>query len=139
MIVQDKPDEAVYDTLLNAVLDIRPADCPAVDRKARPFSVLDHDEDGRLAGGAYGFAHPGWAYIDLLWVREDRRRRGLGRRLMAEAEKAARDRGCHSVYLWTQDYEAPDLYRKLGYKEFVTLEDFIPGHRRIGFMKRIAT
>ncbi len=91
-----------------------------------------------MIGGIYVFAHPGWAYVDLVWTRDDQRGKGLGRKLMAKAEDEAQKRACHSAYLWTQDFEAPGFYEKLGYRRFVVLEDFIPGHQRIGFMKRLA-
>jgi hypothetical protein len=47
-------------------------------------------------------------------------------------------RDCHSSYLWTESFEGPDFYPKLGYQKFAVKEDFPLGHRRTGFMKRLA-
>jgi GNAT superfamily N-acetyltransferase len=138
LIVQDNPDNSVCNQLRESLLAIRPADFPAFDRHYKTFGVFDYDSENALQAGAFVYVHPGWAYIDLLWLHENKRGQGLGRLLMKRTEEEARKRGCHSAYLWTQDFETPGFYEKLGYRRFVTFEDFIPGHQRIGFMKRLA-
>lgn len=138
MKVESAPSDRLYERIRDAVLAIRPPDAPSVDRYHTKYAVTETDEKGALQGGVYVFLHPGWAYIDLVWVADRDRGKGLGRRLMQEAEAEAKRRGCHSAYLWTQDFEAPGFYEKLGYKRFVELENFIRGHQRIGFMKRLA-
>lgn len=138
MIVLDNPDNAIIGALLDAVLSLRPYDFPDIDRRAKKFMVVEKDDAENLIGGVYVYLHPGWAYIDLLWVQETQRKKGMGRRLMARAEDESRKRGSHSAYLWTQDFEAPEFYKKLGYQQVVTFENFIPGHRRYGFMKQLA-
>ena len=57
---------------------------------------------------------------------------------MLTAENEALKRGCHSAYLWTQSWEGPDFYPKLGYKKFVVNEEVPRGHQRTGFMKQKA-
>jgi hypothetical protein len=37
---------------------------------------------------------------------------------VAEAERHGRDLGCHSAWLETFSFQAPDFYRRLGYHEF---------------------
>lgn len=137
-LVHDNPTDQLYEQLRKPVLAVRPPDFPDIDRYTKPFAVTEADGKGDLIGGVYAFIHPGWAYIDLVWTREDQRGKGLGRNLMARAEEEAQKRGCHSAYLWTQDFEAPGFYENLGYKQFVVLDNFIQGHPRIGFMKRLA-
>ncbi len=138
MVILDNPDPSAIEPLQRQVLAVRPADWPDTDRKAKPFGIFDTDDEQSLRAGVLVYVHPGWAYIDLLWVAEDLRGQGLGQLYMQKAEEEAVRRKCHSAFLWTQDYEAPGFYEKLGYKRFVTFEDFIPGHQRIGFMKRLA-
>jgi len=72
----------------------------------------------------------GWLFIELLWVSDERRQRGLGRSLMQKAELEARKRGIGSVYLDTFSFQAPGFYKKLGYREFGKLNDFPTGHTR---------
>ena len=45
-------------------------------------------------------------------------RTGNRRGLVAEAERHGRDLGCHSAWLETFSFQAPDFYRRLGYHEF---------------------
>src|SRR5215471_13287721 len=64
----------------------------------------------------------GWLVIRHLWVRDDLRRRGVGRGLMALAEARAVERGCHSAWLDTFSFQARGFYEKLGYEGFGTLD-----------------
>jgi GNAT superfamily N-acetyltransferase len=49
-------------------------------------------------------------------VRDDLRRRGVGRELMAYAETRVVERGCHSALLDTFSFQARAFYEKLGYE-----------------------
>ena len=54
------------------------------------------DRDGSYAGGCVVNIHEwGRAVLALLWVDEGYRRQGLGSMLIKEAERAAREKGCH--------------------------------------------
>ena len=70
-----------------------------------------------------------------LWIREDRRRQGLGARLLAAAESEARRRGCREMHLDTHTYQAPGFYRRLGYEEVGELPGWPNGARRVFFRK----
>ena len=102
-----------------------------------PLTVIDRDQEGCIRAGLKGETFRGWLYIDVLWVKENMRGQGMGRKLVQAAEAEALKRGCHSVYLWTQSYQAPNYYSKLGYKEFAVLPDFPIGSTRTGFMKSL--
>jgi ribosomal protein S18 acetylase RimI-like enzyme len=87
-------------------------------------------ERGQIVGGLVVRMFLGWLFIELLWVSDERRQRGLGRSLMQKAELEARKRGIGSVYLDTFSFQAPGFYKKLGYREFGKLNDFPTGHTR---------
>jgi hypothetical protein len=53
---------------------------------------------------------------------------------MAEAERHARDFGCHSAFVDTFTLQGPEFYPKLGYREYARL-DYPPDHNRIFFRK----
>jgi GNAT superfamily N-acetyltransferase len=59
------------------------------------------------------------AYFGLLAVDPARQHRGLGRRLIDEAENHARADGCHAMDLRIVNLreELPPFYRRLGYVE----------------------
>ena len=90
-----------------------------------------------LRGGLYGWTWGGCGYIDLLWVREDQRGSGLGRRLLASAEQEIRDRGCDQVALCTHSFQAPDFYARHGYRECGRIPAYPHGHDQIQLVKRL--
>lgn len=75
-------------------------------------------------------------YIDVLWVKEDYRKDGLGSMLLKEIENLAREKGCHLIHLDTFDFQAKDFYIKHGYEVFGTLDECPEGHKRY-FLKKI--
>ncbi len=81
-----------------------------------------------------GHIYAGWLGIVLLWVEADLRRGGIGRGLLEEAERRGLALGCHSAWLDTFSFQAPEFYRKFGYREFARL-DYPPDHQRIFFKK----
>ena len=52
-----------------------------------PLNLTEHDEAGNVIGGLLGGTYWGWMYVDILWVHEDHRSRGIGTRLLFEALK----------------------------------------------------
>ncbi len=98
---------------------------------------IARDEDDNVVGAAIGEAGRGWLKVELVWVHEDVRERGLGTQLMAKIEKAGIDRGCMQAYLNTFSYQARPFYEKLGYEVFGTLDDYPVGHQRFYMRKRL--
>jgi GNAT superfamily N-acetyltransferase len=97
--------------------------------------ALEGDE---LAGGLTGATWAGWLRVELLWVHPDRRGEGLGARLLAEAERIARDdRGCVGARLETWGFQARPFYEAHGYVVFGVLDDFPPGETEYHLAKRL--
>jgi GNAT superfamily N-acetyltransferase len=78
-----------------------------------------------------------WMHIDELWVEESHRGQGIGKTLMQKAEEYAIAKTLSGLWLWTQSWQAPKFYEKLGYAEFTRFEDLPKGHTRIGYRKKI--
>ena len=74
-------------------------------------------------------------YVDILWVREDERRKELGSKLLKAAENEARKRGCHHVHLDTMSWQAPEFYKKHGYEVIGILDDIPKGNQKYLLMK----
>jgi GNAT superfamily N-acetyltransferase len=93
--------------------------------------------DGQVVGGLIGATFFDWLHVDLVWLPEEHRGRGFGRRLLALAEEEARKRGAKNAFLDTFDFQAPGFYEKLGYRVFGSLPDFPVGHTRYYMCKAL--
>ena len=102
------------------------------------LAIFVRDEATRITAGLDGYAYGGWLFVHYLWVHSDLRRRGIGRGLIAEAERRALVLGCHSAHLDTFSFQAPDFYKKLGYRVFGAI-DYPPDHRRFFLQKRLVS
>src|SRR5262249_42365135 len=67
----------------------------------RWLAIFVRDDDGALVAGLHGWTWGGTGFIRTLWVRDDRRRHGLGAGLVAAAEREALRRGCRVMHLDT--------------------------------------
>ncbi|MDE1900435.1 MAG: GNAT family N-acetyltransferase [Alphaproteobacteria bacterium] len=135
-IVTDFIDQADLDILEKGLKDNAVAKS-APPYVARPLAIMRRDGGGAVVAGLTGKTFWDWLYIDILWVAPALRGQGMGRGLVLAAEAEAVERGCHSSYLWTESFEGPDFYPKLGYQSFVVKPDFPRGHQRIGLMKKL--
>jgi ribosomal protein S18 acetylase RimI-like enzyme len=93
------------------------------------------EQDGVLLGGLVGRTGRGWLYVEFLALPMAGHGGGLGRRLMAMAEAEAVRRGCTGAYLYTNQFQAPGFYEKLGYREFGRLVHENPELTRIWYSK----
>lgn len=75
------------------------------------------EEGGEIVGGLLGhvdpYAEEDFFFVSELFVVPDRKRKGVGRRLLAELEPALEARGVRVVQLISIDDNAP-FYRKCG-------------------------
>lgn len=112
-----------------------------VDRYVRYLEDQSAAHDGRIlvaeqAGDIVGFISVAsstqgespddpatYAWIHDVFVKATHRRRGLARRLMAEAESFARARGARQLRLGvlSSNQSARAMYRELGFREYVNV------------------
>ncbi|MET0604969.1 MAG: GNAT family N-acetyltransferase [Beijerinckiaceae bacterium] len=101
------------------------------------LTVSIRNRKGAIAGGLVGSIWLDWLYVNLVFIDDRYRGGGAGRRLITTAEEEARRRGATHVYLDSFTFQAPDFYKKLGYREFGRLQDFPPGHDRVFLTKAL--
>lgn len=100
--------------------------------------VAVRENGGDLRAGLFGWTWGGCGYIEVLWVRDDQRGRGLGTRLLATAEQEIRRRGCGQVALSTHSFQAPGFYARFGYQECGRTPAYPRGHDQIHLVKRLS-
>ena len=101
------------------------------------LNIVEYDDSGNVIGGILGGTYWGWMHIDILWVDEKFRKQGIGSKLLQAAEDEARRRGAHSVHVDTMSWQAPDFYKKHGYKIISELNDIPKGNKKYHLIKQL--
>ena len=104
-----------------------------------PLNIVEYDENGNTIGGILGGTYWGWMYVDILWVHKKHRKKGIGSKLLFEAEKEAIQRGCHHVHLDTMSWQAPEFYKKHGYEVIGILPDIPNGNQKYLLQKSLSS
>ena len=136
--VDEKPGPDVRQAILGPLADYNAGKVGSF--RPEPVAVLlRHPDSGEIVGGLWGIVVADWLFVELLFVPEDCRTKGLGSSLMKQAEAIAARRGCVGIRLDTYTFQAPGFYAKLGYQEFGRLDNHPRGHQRVYYFKTLAT
>jgi len=95
-------------------------------------------ENGVIVGGVVSRIVQRRMFVDLLWVDETRRNRGLGSALLQSMERVARDRGCRDILLETLSISAARLYSVAGFRLTAQVPDYIAGFDKHVLLKSLA-
>ncbi|TBO60377.1 GNAT family N-acetyltransferase [Streptomyces kasugaensis] len=102
----------------------------------RPLAVLVKDpETGRVLGGLTGRTSLGLLFVDLFYLPPALRGSGIGSEILRQAEREGRNRGCRSGVLYTITFQAPDFYRRHGWRAFGEIPCDPPGTSRVFMTK----
>jgi ribosomal protein S18 acetylase RimI-like enzyme len=108
------------------------------DASYHPINIFLRDDAKQIHGGLIGGCWGGWFHISIVWIAESSRGQGYGTQLMTMAENQAIEHGCHSAFLETHSFQAPELYRRLGYTTVGELPDYPPGYTFYIMQKRLS-
>lgn len=103
-------DKPAWDIIGTGITDYNTHQAGEDHVKRLCFVVYGPDQE--ILGGVIGATYWDWLYIDLMWLKEEIRRQGFGRRLLTMAEDEARKLGAKNVYLDTFSFQAPEFYKK---------------------------
>ena len=103
----------------------------------RPIAIFARDEAGVIIAGLTAFTWGGTLRIEYVWVHEQWRKHGYGKRMGEAAEQEAIARGCKQAVLATHSFQAPDFYPKLGYSLCGVMEDNPVGYQQLFLQKRL--
>lgn len=101
------------------------------------FAVFARNADGKIVGGIRAKAFWGYLCIELLWLDEAARGRGIGARLMLDAEAFALQHGFTRSRVETTSFQAKPFYEKLGYEVYGVLDDCPEGHTSYYLKKQL--
>ncbi len=104
-----------------------------------PLHLFAFGAQRKVLGGLFATTQFSWLKVELMATSEERRGQGIGRSLLLEAEKIARERGCCYAYVDTMEYQAPRFYEKAGYRCAGKIEDWDShGHSKLFFVKDLS-
>jgi GNAT superfamily N-acetyltransferase len=105
---------------------------------SRALAVLITDPvTNAVVGGLLGKTTLGLFFVDLIFVPDSLRGRGVGSRVLEAAEREAARRNCTAVALYTISFQAPAFYVRQGYRELGRIECDAPGYTRFCMTKRL--
>ncbi len=96
------------------------------------------EEDGKLIAGliAYMSVYK-ILYVDTVFVNENYRRKGYGKKLIQEMERQAKERGVNTIRLDTFNWQGTEFYKALGYEAVGSYANNEDGFEETFFVKMI--
>ena len=136
LTITDAPDAAAEAVIEGGLTAFNRMNAGYVD--SRPLAVLVRDQaSGEVVGGVLGKTTLGLLFIDLVFLPETTRGKGVGSDMMRAAEEEAVRRGCTTAVLFTIWFQAPSFYERVGYREMGRVACDPPGHTRVCMTKRL--
>ena len=129
--IEDKDKSDVFNGLLEYNLE------RIEDKNPQDLGIYLEDENNCKLAGLIGNTHGNYLTVQFLWVSKEHRKEHIGSTILQKAENIARERGCKYVFLDTFHFQAPEFYKKHGYKEVFCLEDYPITGKRHYFTKKL--
>ena len=137
--VTTEPSAADLDCISQGIQAFNRRTVPGIPEVAEDlkFAVFAGNTDGEIVGGIRAKAFWGYLCIELLWLDEAERNRGVGTRLVLDAEAFALQHGFSRSRVETTSFQAKPFYEKLGYEVYGELEDCPEGHTSYYLKKQL--
>lgn len=107
------------------------------EKSKNPDRALFEDENSRKLAGLTGEIFGNWLCIQFLFVSEQLRGQGIGSKLLQAAKSEAKQRDCKYAFVDTFSFQAPIFYKKHGYQEVFTLEEYPYTEKRYYYTKNL--
>lgn len=98
--------------------------------------LIVKDKKDNLIGGLLAFTAIRNMVVEHLWLEEHYRGRGLGRKLLFEAERIAKENNCIASQTWCLSFQAPEFFTKLGYDVFGVSDGYPDPIQEYYFIKK---
>ncbi|MFT4144170.1 MAG: GNAT family N-acetyltransferase [Mobilitalea sp.] len=130
-VIKEEDREAIFQGLLEYNL------ARIEDKNKKELGIYVNDETEKKVAGLIGETHGNWLFVKYLWVSEALREQKVGSQLLKQAETTAKERGCKFAFLDTFSFQAPLFYKKQGYQEVFTLDEYPLTGKRYYFTKTL--
>lgn len=117
-------------TISQGIIDFNNSKIPNLEsiEEEVKFFVFVRNEANQIVGGVRAICYWNTLHIELLWLSEECRGKGIGKDLMKSAENFAREKGCEKAFVETTSWQAKPFYEKIGYAHIATINDRPKGH-----------
>jgi GNAT superfamily N-acetyltransferase len=99
--------------------------------------IAKNGNDEEVGGILAGIGYWNGLEINILWVKDEYRKKGIGTYILKYVEDVAKAKGATVAMLDTFDFQAEEFYLKNGYVPIGEIRNFPKGHKRIYFSKRL--
>lgn len=134
----DQPDGADLAVLTEGLDEFNEQAAGMLDRRSLAVFVRD-PATGRVVGGLGGRTSYGLLFVDYFYLPPALRGAGLGSELLRQAENEAVRRGCRAGMLYTINFQAPEFYRRNGWRVFGEVPAETDGVSRVFLTKDLVT
>lgn len=93
--------------------------------------------NNQAVGGMLTFKTMQWLDVDVLFIKQEYRRKKLGSKLISKAIEYCKKEDIIGIHLFTLDFQAKGFYEKQGFKLIAEIKDWPKGVTRYEFIKYI--
>jgi ribosomal protein S18 acetylase RimI-like enzyme len=91
-----------------------------IDLNYKRFLLIMKNDADEVIGLLTAYTVFAEIYVDEMWVDSCHRKKGYGRKMLKELEQRFEGKGFWNINLCTSEYQAPEFYKKCGFKlEFI--------------------
>lgn len=108
---------------------------PDLDMRYEEVSFV-YKENDAITGRIVGHIHWDHLSVELFFLEENARGKGIGTKLLKEIEEVALEKQCKYAFLETMSFNAPVFYQKNGYHIMAQIENSPAEGETRYFMKK---
>lgn len=122
ILIDETGDKAISDAIISGLRAYNQSKIGPYQRIRFSLYIKDNDDKtDEIIGGLTGVIFGDICAVEIAWVHENFRLKGLGTALFSKLEKYARENKCKFLQLDTTDFQARPFYEKLGFTVIATL------------------
>lgn len=104
---------------------------------ARGLGFVLRDQTRRIIGVAAGYSWAGTSELKQMWIDEAYRGRGYARELLNAFISEAAIRHVRRIWVQSYNFQAPELYEKVGFERVAEFADWPEGHSHVILCKTL--